>query len=74
MLIETRSVNNYAIITGFKPTLVEITVSLWIKTNKKDEHAFFITYHASSMKNAFAISNTGQLTLTIDKKKKKADR
>ena len=76
MLIERRSAENYAIITDFKPTLVAITVSLWIKTTKKDEdkEAFFITYEASSMPNAFAISNTGELTLTIADMKKIASR
>ena len=74
MLIERRNVTNYAIITDFKPTLVAITVSFWIKTTKENKDAFFITYQASSMNNAFAISNTGQLTLTIDNTEKKANR
>ena len=74
MLIERRNKKNYAIITDFKPTLVVITVSLWIKTTKENKDAFFITYQASSMNNAFAISNTGQLTLTIAEKKKIANR
>ena len=74
MLIERRNVTNYAIITDFKPTLVAITVSFWIKTTKENKDAFFITYKAPLMDNAFAIFNTGQLTLTIDNTEKKANR
>ena len=74
MLIERRNVTNYAIITDFKPTLVAITVSFWIKTTKNYEQAFFITYEASSMPSAFAIFNTAQLTLSIADTMSKANR